>query len=529
MAAPTLFISYRRDDAHGAGLLRSEIARRVGASRVFMDTRSIAPGQDFASEIFSEVSQSDVVLAVIGPAWIEEEARLGSKEDWVRQELVTASGSGARVVPVLLGGVQMPSPDDLPEALQSLPGLHAYSIGDDHIDRDVNDLLAALSIRKSRRTGIAVGALLVSAVAAVVIAWAIAPPDDGPYYNNTELIFDTSAAMATQISSDDGSQTIEKLALARDQVGDYVERRAGDNLALRTSAGCGMGGELVVPFRTGATGAITDSLAGIVPMGATFGLADAVIAATGDFNDSERFPPETQRQIIVFTAGGDGCMEDPAGLLAERWQELGDLRLAVEFIGMGLNDADQEAQLEAMASAVDGRAFTVDSQEELDRLLAQLLDVEPVLRALDEIVATGNDIVNPLQDLRRAHSACDVASARAASVASEEALSAVDPALRSLQNRDDRPSYLAVHAAAILWADSLADVNDAGESITDLLADRVREGPAEGSCDEFRTSEDWDEAIGRWNDTVELANGNLRTMREERDRLVEELDELLNS
>ena len=47
-----LFISYRRQDAAGhAGRLRSDLARRYGDERVFLDVADLAPGADWAAQL----------------------------------------------------------------------------------------------------------------------------------------------------------------------------------------------------------------------------------------------------------------------------------------------------------------------------------------------------------------------------------------------------------------------------------------------------------------------------------------------
>ena len=75
MSAPGsggVFISYRRQESSGlAGRLYERLAARLGDDQVFMDVDTIAPGLDFAEVITQAVSTCQVLLAVIGPTWLD--------------------------------------------------------------------------------------------------------------------------------------------------------------------------------------------------------------------------------------------------------------------------------------------------------------------------------------------------------------------------------------------------------------------------------------------------------------------------
>ena len=130
---PSLFLSYRRADRHAAGLLRAEIARRIGESRVFMDVRDVPIGEGFPDEIASALSGARSTLALIGSGWIAEQDRLHEPDDWVRREIETAIAGESRVIPVLLDDLELPPPDTLPDSLHTLPTLQAYRVGSDHL------------------------------------------------------------------------------------------------------------------------------------------------------------------------------------------------------------------------------------------------------------------------------------------------------------------------------------------------------------------------------------------------------------
>lgn len=521
MPAKKIFVSYRRGDKDAAGLLRSEIARRVGSGRVFMDTRNLEAGEDFEESIVREISSSDVVLAVIGPSWQAQRDRLAAEDDWVRRELKTGLAEGARVVPVLVGNTDLPDESELPEDLSALATRQAYRIDDDHVDRDIDDLLRALGVRRRPNRALVGGAVIAVAVA----VWALWPgSDEGISFLNTELIVDNSAEMAQNIPAEGGGD-LSKAAAAELEVTQYVGLRDNDNLALRVAAGCDSAGELLVPFRKGAGAAITSALADTALSDGKFSLADAVVAATGDFNDPKRFPiDETNRQIIVFTSSGDTCKSDPAAVLAERWEEMGDIQLRVEFIGLNITDPEQERQLVSMSQAVDGRVFFVDSQDELDQVLAQLLDVEPVLEAVDAVIGIGNAIVAPLNTLSEALNSCDFMAAREASEDVDDAVRSAGPVLDSLEGRDDRESYQALHQAGTEWAEGLAEVFDSRTRPISLVESQVGNTPDDTKCAELRSSEDWGEAVDQFNEAVSGANARLRAVQEKRAELLAELD-----
>src|ERR1700693_4323311 len=103
-----IFINYRRDDAPGvAGRLFDYLALKYSRSGLFMDVDAMKPGIDFAQQLDTQVSQCRVLLAVIGPRWIDAKdqngrRRLDSDKDYVRIELASALKRDIPVIPVLV-------------------------------------------------------------------------------------------------------------------------------------------------------------------------------------------------------------------------------------------------------------------------------------------------------------------------------------------------------------------------------------------------------------------------------------------
>ncbi|MEL6780508.1 MAG: hypothetical protein AAFO06_25055, partial [Cyanobacteria bacterium J06597_16] len=71
-----------------------------------------------------------VLLAVIGPTWLDElQFRQNKPEtDWVHSELKIAFAFGITVIPVLVGGAEMPKAESLPVHLQALVTLNAAQV-----------------------------------------------------------------------------------------------------------------------------------------------------------------------------------------------------------------------------------------------------------------------------------------------------------------------------------------------------------------------------------------------------------------
>jgi hypothetical protein len=147
----TVFISYRRADASAdAGRLYDALRRRFGRENLFMDVDSLRPGEDWVDAIDAAVAGCDVLLAIIGPAWVGEaedgSIRLQQQLDRVRLELEAALRNDKPVIPVLVEGASMPAPESLPESLQPLLRRHAIRVSHATFESDLAVLVRALRI-----------------------------------------------------------------------------------------------------------------------------------------------------------------------------------------------------------------------------------------------------------------------------------------------------------------------------------------------------------------------------------------------
>jgi hypothetical protein len=142
-----IFINYRREDtAPNASRVYEWLSERYGDNQVFMDVDTIEPGLDWMVAIDRAVGSADLVLAMIGTAWLNEFQRRGfESDDPMRHELETAlAREDIRVIPLLVNGAKMPPSSEMPPTLATLARRHALEImrpGDERFRVDKQALL----------------------------------------------------------------------------------------------------------------------------------------------------------------------------------------------------------------------------------------------------------------------------------------------------------------------------------------------------------------------------------------------------
>jgi hypothetical protein len=147
-----VFISYRRGDAEGqARALYGELVKLLGKDSVFMDVDSIALGRDFRHVLQERLGSCDVMLALIGPGWLDAKdgtgaRRLESPTDFVRQELAAALKRNIPVIPLLVQGTQVPPPDRLPDDLKDLSYRNAFELGHSTWESDIREMTTRLGL-----------------------------------------------------------------------------------------------------------------------------------------------------------------------------------------------------------------------------------------------------------------------------------------------------------------------------------------------------------------------------------------------
>jgi len=166
MMATKVFISYRRDvSRYQARMIHAAFCHVIPRDHVFMDVDSIPPGANFRKILKDWVNQSEVLLALIGPGWIDASdpktkgRRLDNPSDFVRIEIGEALARDIPVVPVLIDGAPLPDigllPDDLKELVDRQAEIVEYRTFDADVERLIRKLLtedvAEAEAKKRRR------------------------------------------------------------------------------------------------------------------------------------------------------------------------------------------------------------------------------------------------------------------------------------------------------------------------------------------------------------------------------------------
>src|SRR5262245_45634756 len=150
MMATKVFISYRRDDSAGhAGRVHDRLEREFGRDLLFMDVDAVPLGDNFVKALSDEVAKCDVLLAVIGPNWLnardeDGNRRLDNPHDFVRIEIGAALQRNIPVIPILLDGARIPKADELPEDLKELSLRNGMEIRHASFQDDMNRLIRGL-------------------------------------------------------------------------------------------------------------------------------------------------------------------------------------------------------------------------------------------------------------------------------------------------------------------------------------------------------------------------------------------------
>lgn len=149
-----IFISYRRSDSAGhARALYRDLCRHFDLENIFFDRSSIESGDIFPERLEIGVSKCEVLLALIGPEWLEVEneeggRRLEDPNDFVRQEVARALLLGKKIIPVLFDDTPMPSKNRLPGPFKSLASHDALTLrGKSYeYDEQLNELVRLLAV-----------------------------------------------------------------------------------------------------------------------------------------------------------------------------------------------------------------------------------------------------------------------------------------------------------------------------------------------------------------------------------------------
>ena len=179
--AGKIFINYRRDDVPGdARGLREGLAAKFGKSAVFMDIDNLLAGQRFDKELEKALAQCDVLVAVIGPRWMDLLASraAGGERDYVREEIAAALKRNITVIPVRVGRegamAAFPRRDQLPEDIRDLVLHQKQDVAHERFGRDVAELVSAIRIvRQESRKPVAWSKIGLGSIGAVALVAAL--------------------------------------------------------------------------------------------------------------------------------------------------------------------------------------------------------------------------------------------------------------------------------------------------------------------------------------------------------------------
>ena len=156
-------ISYRRSDSQDiTGRIFDRLVQHYGKDTVFRDIDSIQPGIDFRTQIAAALGTTDVLLVVLGPAWLgrdkDNTTRIGNETDPVRIEVETALKRDIPIIPILVGGTRMPEVNELPQSLRDFAYRHAVTVDggrdfDHHMDGLIRSLHRILHVPQGGKSG----------------------------------------------------------------------------------------------------------------------------------------------------------------------------------------------------------------------------------------------------------------------------------------------------------------------------------------------------------------------------------------
>jgi len=242
-------MSYRRADGVAAGArtaIYKALQRHYGPHSVFMDVETLQLAQDFRQSLHAALNDTDLMVLLIGPQWVElMRDRGGDRDDFVRIEVETALKFGKPIMPLLLGSdAIMPGAQDLPESIQSISFNHGVQLDtgryfDAGIARLITDLdahifadFAALRRRKYWSCRIAAG-VAIALVGAGVLHWS--PWQQGDAEKSTAAANQAPAASSAEKLT--ANNPIENISDNTARIADSLENISEKFSALTRAGG----------------------------------------------------------------------------------------------------------------------------------------------------------------------------------------------------------------------------------------------------------------------------------------------------
>jgi len=290
------------------------------------------------------------------------------------------------------------------------------------------------------------GSLAVVVIAAMVFKDSFFKPK--AVQENTEIVLDRSNSMLEMF--DGKTKLVAAVEAAKDVLASVA---SSDNLALRQFGGAcaGENTTLAVKFSQNNVKRLQKWL-GTLALDGQASLAHAVIEATGDFNDTTRFPKDVSKRIVVIIGSDDTCLrKDPLPAIRERIERAkrsgSNIEMDFRFIGLGLAP-QQQANVTKIAEATGGTATFVESQEGLRNVLRRNLIVERVVQNTNALVESLNAGMNHLNDVLDAIGRPDYPTAETALKQAQEELIHSDSSFQALGQGERKEQFKRLYETA---------------------------------------------------------------------------------
>jgi len=361
-----------------------------------------------------------------------------------------------------------------------------------------------------------VGALVASVSGLIALVQRLEP---AKIPQNTIIVFDRSTAM------NEPFERSTKLEAAVGALKNVLQTQVAgeDNLALRQFGGScdGENSQMVVHFRQHNEGRVREAVQTLQPGGETT-LTSAVIEAIGDFNDPKRFGgPDINKRIIVITGGSDSCLhdDDPATYIRNRLEPLGSeagIKVNFRFIGIALKP-EQREQLRKIAELTGGLAeeqvedqlFFVNSQEELEEALRNVIEVEPVLTNIKTTTEIMNNVTAQINIVVSAINSRDYDAAEEGLKAARNEIDTTRPLLEDLGQRLSIQRFQEQFQKLYELVTANRDLQDQQLKLLETAISQGKSGADEAL----------DETIQEFNEVTATFNTNIREV----DRIIEDI------
>lgn len=225
--AGKVFISYRRDDSKAdARNLRDRLAAEFGPANVFMDVDNLSAGQRFDQQLDKALNRCDVLIALIGPRWLDSlvaRSRSGER-DFVREEIAAALSRQIVVIPVTIDRTPLPPPERLPPDIRALALHQKVDISHERFGRDVDDLIRALvssgkGFKAKRKTSLGLPLAAAALGAALLGGYLALPrlgqPDGGGDPPSSGIRSDVATAAITPVAPQPTAPAYTKRIVAK--------------------------------------------------------------------------------------------------------------------------------------------------------------------------------------------------------------------------------------------------------------------------------------------------------------------------